>query len=661
MRNGDLSGRLHACRCRLSLGLEHTRVEPLGDDRLVRFGIFEFDPSALQLRKGRLPVRLRPQALKLLRMFVSRPRQVITREAIHRELWTSDVHVDFEQGVNHTIKQLRAALGDDAGAPRYIETLTRRGYRFIAPIDVVPSVENNAPAAPPPLPRLWRRLTDLRVVPIAAGVLAVAAVVMLLARTRDPVAALPPNSTLAVMPFEIVNVPGETGYLGLSLADAVIARLANGGAIRVRPVTPPRTADGSAQDVRAAGRTLQVDYVLAGSVHRIGGRDRVQLQLLHAATARPVWSGGVDVAASDLIALEAAISGRIASAFEATSAPGRGRTEDPLAFQAYLQGRAHLARLTAEETRAAAAAFERALAVDARYPLAHAGLAKASAQMFIRFAPQAELEQWKTQAEGHARRALELEGTLAEAHEALAAVARHTDFDWERTIEQSVEALRLNASLDSPHYYLASAFQHIGRLDLVEPEVAAGLDANPLNLGEAWRLRGMAALWSGRFAEARAAFERLQTLSSKPVTDPLLAQALFYTRETARAEAMLAGFQSGTPSEQRGRALLASFLAARGAKQEALALVKDVLSRPYQDHHVAYNLGATYAGLGKKDEAFRWIRQAAESGLLCSEWYVNDPLLAPLRTDPEFAPFVSAVKAKASLIDVERWRSVARR
>ena len=660
MRNGDLSGRLHACRCRLSLGLEHTRVEPLGDDRLVRFGIFEFDPSALQLRKGRLPVRLRPQALKLLRMFVSRPRQVITREAIHQELWTSDVHVDFEQGVNHTIKQLRAALGDDAGAPRYIETLTRRGYRFIAPIDVVPSVENNAPAAPAPLPRLWRRLTDLRVVPIAAGVLAVAAVVMLLARTRDPVAALPPNSTLAVMPFEIVNVPGETGYLGLSLADAVIARLANGGAIRVRPVTPPRTADGSAQDVRAAGRTLQVDYVLAGSVHRIGGRDRVQLQLLHAATARPVWSGGVDVAASDLIALEAAISGRIASAFEATSPPGRGRTEDPLAFQAYLQGRAHLARLTAEETRAAAAAFERALAVDARYPLAHAGLAKASAQMFIRFAPQAELEQWKTQAEGHARRALELEGTLAEAHEALAAVARHTDFDWERTIEQSVEALRLNASLDSPHYYLASAFQHIGRLDLVEPEVAAGLDANPLNLGEAWRLRGMAALWSGRFAEARAAFERLQTLSSKPVTDPLLAQALFYTRETARAEAMLAGFQSGTPSEQRGRALLASFLAARGAKQEALALVKDVLSRPYQDHHVAYNLGATYAGLGKKDEAFRWIRQAAESGLLCSGWYLNDPLLAPLRTDPEFAPFVSAVKAKASLIDVERWRGVAR-
>jgi DNA-binding winged helix-turn-helix (wHTH) protein/TolB-like protein len=634
----------------------------LGDDRLVRFGVFEFDPSALQLRKSRHPVRLRPQALKLLRMFVSRPREVITREAIHQELWSSDVHVDFEQGVNHTIKQLRAALGDDANAPRYIETLTRRGYRFIAPIDLVSAVEDHAVAAPAPRPTLSRRrLTDPRVVLLAVAVLAAAAVLVQLARTRDPAAALPVNSTLAVMPFDVVNVPGDTDYLRLSLADAVIARLATGGAIRVRPVTPPRLADGASPDVRAVGRTLQVDYVLAGVVRRIGGRDRVQLQLLHAATARPVWTGGVDVAASDLIGLEAAISARIASAFEATGAQGRGRTEDPLAFQAYLQGRAHLARLTAEETRAAAAAFERALAVDGRYPLAHAGLAKASAQMFIRFAPQSELDQWKARAEGHARRALELEGTLAEAHEALAAVARHTDFDWERTIEQSMEALRLNASLDLPHYYLASAFQHIGRLDLVEPEVAAGLDANPMNLGEAWRLRGMAALWSGRFAEARAAFERLQTLSSKPVTETVLAQALFYTGDNARAETMLGGFQTGTPSEQRGRALLASFRAARGAKQEALALVKDVLSHPYRDHHVAYSLGATYAGLGRRQDAFHWIRQAADTGLLCSAWYLNDPLLVPLRDDPEFASFIREVTAKASLISVAHARDVAGR
>ena len=278
--------------------------------------------------------------------------------------------------------------------------------------------------------------------------------------------------------------------------------------------------------------------------------------------------------------------------------------------------------------------------------------------MYIRFAAEADLDQWRSRAERHARRALELEGTLAEAHEALAAVARHADFDWDRTIEQSVEALRLNASLDLPHFYLASAFQHIGRLDLVEREITAGLNANPVNLAEAFRLRGMAALWNGRFAEARAHFEQLQPLSSKPVSQVLLAQALYYTGDTARAEAMLRDSQSGTPSEQRGRALLASFLAARGAKRDSLALVNDVLSRAYQDHHVAYSLGATYAGLGRTEEAFRWIRQAADSGLLCSAWYLNDPLLAPLRMDPAFAPFISSVRARASLVGVDYIREL---
>jgi DNA-binding winged helix-turn-helix (wHTH) protein/TolB-like protein len=624
----------------------------LGDDRLLRFGAFEFDPSGLQLRKAQRPVRLRPQALKLLRIFVSNPRQLITRETIHQELWGSGVHVDFEQGVNHTVKLLRAALGDDANAPRYIETLPRLGYRFIAPVDFVPGVLDSAVAASAGITTVWRaRLTGPRALLAAAGVLAVAGLLVpFLSRARDAHVPLPVNSTLAVIPFDVVGVDGQPEYLGLSLADAVIARLATGGAIRVRPVAATRPYGQGSPDVMAVGRTLRVDYVLAGTLRRTGGRDRAQLRLLDAATARAVWTSKVDVAAADLIGLESGISQRVASAFQANGTPGRGRTEDPLAFQAYLQGRAHLAQLTAEETLAAAAAFERALAVDSRYPLAHAGLAKASAQMYIRFAAEADLDQWRSRAERHARRALELEGTLAEAHEALAAVARHADFDWDRTIEQSAEALRLNASLDLPHFYLGSAFQHIGRLDLVEREINAGLNANPVNLGEACRLRGMAALWNGRFAEARTHFEQLQPLSSKPVSQVLLAQALYYTGDTARAEAMLRGVQGGAPSEQRARALLASFLAARGATRDSLALVNDVLSRAYQDHHVAYSLGATYAGLGRTEEAFRWLGQAADSGLLCSAWYMNDPLLASLRKDAAFAPFISRVKAEAERV-----------
>jgi DNA-binding winged helix-turn-helix (wHTH) protein/TolB-like protein len=634
----------------------------VGDDQLVRFGVFDFDPSALQLRRAQRPVRLRPQALKLLRIFISHPRQLIPRETIQQELWGADVHVDFEQGVNHVVKQLRAALGDDANAPRYIETLPRLGYRFIAPVDVVPAGETSAGVASAATTPIQRGVSvRRRVLLAAAGVLAIAGLLFVfLPRTRDPRAALPATSTVAVLPFDVADLEGKPEYLGLSLADAVIARLATGGVIRVRPVAATRSYDQGSRDVSAVGRTLRADYVLAGVLRRRGGSNRAQLDLLHAATGRTVWSSTVDVDASDLIGLEAAVSERVASAFQASGISGRGRTEDPLAFQAYLQGRAHLAQLTAEDTLAAAAAFERALALDGRYPLAHAGLAKASAQMYIRFAPEVGLDKWRSRAERHARRALELEGTLAEAHEALAAVARHADFDWERTIEQSAEALRLNASLDLPHFYLASAFQHIGRLDLVEREIRAALDANPVSLGEAYRLRGMAALWSGRFAEARMHFEQLQPLSSKPVSQVLLAQALYYTGDAARAVSLLSGLQSSAPAEQRGRALLASFLAARGAKSDSLALVNDVLSRAYQDHHVAYSLGATYAGLGRTEEALRWIRQAADTGLLCSAWYLNDPLLAPLRENPDFPPFISGVEERAARIAVEYIRELSR-
>ena len=287
------------------------------------------------------------------------------------------------------------------------------------------------------------------------------------------------------------------------------------------------------------------------------------------ATAKPVWSGTVDLPAADLIGLESAITNRVLSALEAkpSASGGRGRTENPSAYQSYLMGRFYLSRLTSQETLAAVAAFERALAMDSKFPLAHAGLAKASAQMSIRFASVADVPIWKTRAEHHARRALELEGTLAEAHEALAAVARYTEFDWERTIEQSLEALRLDPGLDLPHFYLASALQHIGRLDMVEEEIVAGLDADPLNLSEAFRLRGTTAQWSGRFTDARTNFERLRELSSTPVSYPPLAQALYYAGETTQAEAMLAGLRSSATSEQRAAAMLAKF--PRRARGEA--------------------------------------------------------------------------------------------
>ena len=511
-------------------------------DNRFRFGIFSFDAATLELRKGQRSVHLRPQPLKLLRLLIARPRQLVSREEIHKELWGEDVFVDFEQGVNHSVKLLRAALGDDAEAPRFIETLPRRGYRFIAPVELSSEAVESPPISSASVSIEGSRLFTgaQRWVFLAAGIIAIAGLAAVaVKRPWDRPAVLPPNTTLAVLPL---GMPEGMHYLGISLADALIARVSAGGEVHVRPTEKILPYDGSIADIKEVGRILQVDYVLTGKVQRIEDTNRVSLQLVDARTAKQVWSDTADVPATDLIGLENSITDRVVSAFATRRpTPGvRGGTENPAAYEAYMQGRYSLARLTSKDTRAAAALFDRALEIDSKYALAHAGAALASAQMAIRFAPEPDVGTWQTRAEQQARRALELEGTLAEAHEALAVVARHIQFDWDRTIEQSQQALRLNPGLDLPHYYLGGVLQHIGRLDLVEAEVVAGLENNPLNLPEAFRLRGMAALWSGRFAEARTYFEQLRDLTSKPVSDTPLAEALYYTGETPKAEAMLA-------------------------------------------------------------------------------------------------------------------------
>ena len=281
---------------------------------------------------------------------------------------------------------------------------------------------------------------------------------------------------------------------------------------------------------------------------------------------------------------------------------------------------------------------------------AQAGLAIASAQMYIRFGSQADVGMWKARAERHAAQALAIDPQRAEAHEALAAVARYTEFDWDRVVEQSYAAVALNPGLDLPHYYVAAALQHVGRFDLVEDEIVAGLEANPWNLSEAYRLRGVTALWSGRFADARAELERVRQLAARPVSDPHLAAALYYGGDAKAAEAMLDGLTGSAQAEQRAAALLASIVAARGDRARARALAARVEARGYHDHHVDYSLGATYAGLGDVPGAIRWLRQALNSGFLAYPWYQQDPLLTPLHGRPEFDAVLADAKVASDRV-----------
>ena len=264
--------------------------------------------------------------------------------------------------------------------------------------------------------------------------------------------------------------------------------------------------------------------------------------------------------------------------------------------------------------------------------------------MRIRFSPEADLKKWEDRARQEAQRALALDSNLAEAHEALAAMYRNTEFDWERTVAESHRALELNPSLEMPHYYLAAAFYHFGLLEAVEAEVRAGLDINPANRAEALRVRGASALFSGHFQEAERFLTELRQISGSPVSDWYLAQTLYYEGQISQAEAMLTALHGGAQVERRAQATLAALLAAQHDNQRARALLQNVTATTQVDHHAAYSIGTAYAQLGEFVEARRWLSRAASTGFPCYPWFEQDPLLKPLRGDAEFRRFLDGLR-----------------
>jgi len=452
--------------------------------------------------------------------------------------------------------------------------------------------------------------------------------------------------TLAVLPFEVLTNEEDIGFLRVGIADSIITKLASFGRLRLRPTSAILRYEKQQPDSRQAGQALGADYVATGTVQKTGERLRISTQLVRISDGASVWGEHYDLARSDMLGLEDTIAGKIASALRVEiSAAERERlyrryTANPAAYELYLKGRAELARLTRESTLAAVDAFESALRQDPNYALSHAGLAMSCALMRLRYASEGEVANWEERAHQEAERALHLDANLAEAHEALASVYRSAEFDWPRVFEESHRALELNPSLEMPHYYLAAAFYHLGLFDLAEPEVRAGLEINPANRAEALRVRGSTALFSGHFQEAARHLTELRQLSSSQVSDWYLAQAMYYDGQAPHAEEILAALHGSAQAERRAQATLASFLAARREREQATKMLQSVAAGTYMDHHVAYSMGVAYAQLGDFDEARRWLTRSTQTGFPCYPWFIQDPLLKPLRDNPGSQTFL---------------------
>jgi eukaryotic-like serine/threonine-protein kinase len=463
------------------------------------------------------------------------------------------------------------------------------------------------------------------------------------------------EASLAVLPIRWVDSPqAGAAHLSVGIADAIVTKLANVHAIRVRPTSAIVSLEGRTIDAVAVAHQLQVDHVLSGTVRHEGDAYRFNLQLIRAADDFLVWGRQIDVSERRLFTIEDQVSSEVVAALQleiSTTEQAllkQSSTQIPDAYGEYLQGRALLANYSDSNLREAMNHFERALQLDPKYALANAGLATAAGTFSVRFAYEQQAADWGRRAEEYASRALKQDANLAEAHLALASAAGtlYRNFDWPTVIREAQVALTLNPNLDLAHAALARAFFHVGLLDWSEAESTRAEQTSGGTNVEVSRVHLYNQLLTGHFDDARQMAETLMKRTNAPVIQQYLGLASFYLGDSGKAGELLMNVRRPDGrADTRSQASLAGVLAASGRRDEAERTVRAVLDSGYMDHHVAYSLGAAAAQLGHPNEAVKWLREAAATGFPCYPWLERDSLLDPIRGVPEFKTFVTGLRA----------------
>jgi DNA-binding winged helix-turn-helix (wHTH) protein/TolB-like protein/Tfp pilus assembly protein PilF len=629
----------------------------------VRFGPFELDQATGELYRDGRRIRVQEQPRQVLVALLERPGELVTREDLRERLWKSDTFVDFERGLNTAVKKARQALGDSAEAPQFIETLARRGYRFIArvePPEAAPDAGVPSPAGSIGTPvtsqaARWDRRPALATAAVGLAVVCAAAIWI---AQRAPAAhdSWPPPharaAQLAVMPLRVLTESAQdSAYLGVGMADAITTRLANARQIAVRPTSAVLPFKDAQSDLARIASSLGVHHLLMGTIQPGDQTIRISVQLVNAEGVA-VWARQFDEPRAGLHQLQDRVAEQVVAALRVElSPPERARlharyTRNPDAYDLYLRGRSLLVSYSEQNMREAIGYFERALGVDPEYALARAGLAVGTAWFSVRYAYETDALAWGKRADEEARRALEQDPSLADAHLAIASAAGtlYGGFDWATVLDRSAKALALDPSLDLAHVARMRALSHFGLIDEARAEARLARALNPSPNSEAARLEAAMHLFSGEFPVAAQQAAELLQRTEMPAIRQYLGLARFYTGDVAGAREMLAAATRNGHPDVRAQASLASVEAAAGLSDQARARATAIGRGSYMDHHVAYSLGAAFAQLGDVESSLRWLEQAGDTGFPCYSWFKRDRLLDPVRQQPGFVRLLARLR-----------------
>ncbi len=640
---------------------------------LYRFGPYELRPDTRELYKNNIRLRVRPQPFLVLKVLAERARDVVTREELRALLWPAETFVDFEQGLNTAMKELRAVLSDSAESPRYIETLPKMGYRLMVPAEVEAATDSVASdpqesGAVPSDAAVWPATERRKQVkkPLAAWnwwMWATAIIVLAVAATgfgvkwthareaaRNRALAVNGRTMLAVLPFE--NLTGDAGqdYFSDGLTEEMIAQLGRLDPHRLGVIA--RTSVMHYKQDRSRldkiGRELGVQYVLEGSVRRDAGHVRVSAQLIQVNDETHVWAHQYDRELSNLLMLQAEIAREIAGEIRATLGQPKQvevAHESPLSPSAieghdlYLKGLYFWNKRTLEGFERAIDYYRQAISRDPQNARAYAGLADCYA--LIGGYSGIQKPEYAQKARAAARKALEIDDSLPEAHTAWALIVQNYDWDWQTAEKEFRRAIELNPNYVTGHHWYAEHLMWRGRFAeaLQESERARQLD--PLSL--------IIATDNGAILYFSRQYDRaIEQLRYVLELDPHFPRAgiirAAYVQKGMYAEP-LAGLAKQAPSDAEvwDLAMLAYIYGRIGRQTEAKRALQKVLEANRERPLDASYLAEAYIGVGNRDRALTWLEWAATHQPNALTALKVDPVYDPLRDDSRFKDLLRRV------------------
>jgi TolB-like protein/Flp pilus assembly protein TadD len=588
----------------------------------LRFGMFTVDLTVGELRRRRHRVRLQEQPFQVLALLLACPGELVTREELRNKLWAADTFVDFDHGLNIAINKLREALGDSAEKPRFIETLPRRGYRFIAALEEVQS-EQSEPDRAAAEPR----------------------------RGGPAQAKAGPGRirSLAVLPLECLSTNPEEEFFADGMTDELITTLAQISALRVVSRTSVMRYKGTRKSLPEIARELKVDVVLEGTVVRSGNRVRIAGQLIDARTDTHLWAKKYESDLRDILAVQNDVAQALAQEIKIQLTPQEqarlalARPVDPLAYEAFLKGRYWWNKRNPEALQKGLQFFQQAMEKDPGYALAYVGIADSYTVLGSAAYDAMPPGEAMPRAKAAALKALELDPALGEAHVSLAQVLSAYDWDFPCAEKEFKRTFDLNPGYPSAHHFYAVHLMGMGRQEQAIAEERRALELDPLSL--TFRHNLARALHYARRDDEAIAEER-----GILEMDPNFYQAhnllgwVFLGR--GQKDEAVAELQSALELSRGALIALANLGYAQGAAgnpAEAVKTLQNLSELSKQRYIPAYHFAIVYAGLDQKDQAFAWLEKAyQERSNYLLFLNVIDPMV-PLRSDPRFQDLVRRI------------------